>query len=270
MAENANKKYYQTELPSYPKPATGKATEKVDHVLYMAAVADASDRDANEKDTTIGSSKHPSFSFERDKLQHLKIGPSYQTDVNDDRIQKLKDEILSKIQHAKAFYERYITAIKIVGMIMIAFNCLEIVIDIFMLLILVLQYIPADQIFIWVGSSIALSLIHLFMSLKATSYSPNKDVGTAADFFCCSVVLLIVTVIASVVFSVLAVKVPSMSELTVDQRSKLLFCRAILVMGIVLKIVSQSVFVNLARLVKLQIEEIPVGERTNDTRNNFD
>ena len=252
---NKESKEYYTE-PQQPQGCNVKALDKEDPAArYSALTRIAEVPESSNRDSTFVSN-HPSFSFEKDKLHHLNIGPSYQTDVNDENVQKLKDDILKQCQNAIEEFDKYSALLKAISITLLSFNIIEIIASFFLLLILSMQYIPPDQILIWIGLTMLLCLAEIYVSIKAINASQDKNIDEMRAFICNSKVFACIF-FASCVFLMLCldgVIAPTGDALTEDQKRRLGAVQGVLFVLTFLKFVAQVVFFSMGEFLKKRLQ----------------
>ncbi len=261
--DKPSRKEFQTELPQY-KETPEKPTEKVERVLCLPENPDCS-RDAINPNVAQPPNKLSSFSFERDKLRQLHIGPSNQTDVNDERIQKIKDDIFQRLKNAAQTHERYTAMVRMLGMSMMGVNALEVIVDFFMLLVLALHYIPSDLMLTWVGSSLLLTCAHTYMLSHAIDMSSERDLPRTKRFLCWSAVFLTGLLLTGIAYiGVLLGTDESERKLTTEQHYKLALAQTIFMVGVGIKLVSQVLFVWMGLEIKKQVGTLAMEELKSD------
>ena len=251
--EQVNKEY-QTELEPREKRLR-KATEKVESVLRFAKLPESTER--LQKESTFAGNQ-ASFSFEKEKLQQLQIGPSYATDVNDDNIQKLKEDILRQCQVASQQYDNYANVLHVVSVILLSLNVIEIIGCFFLLLILSIQYVPSDQIMLWIGSAMLLCVGEIFIALKAINSSQGKVMLELQSFVRLIVVFLCLFGAAFIVLvlTLSLITIPVAKPLTEGQQSLLFFVKSMLLIVIILKVIGQIIFLHIGRTLVRHLQAI--------------
>ncbi len=188
-----------TELKRDTSPVPGlKSTEKADQFLRLAALP-KSVRDQS----TAG---EEAFSFEKEKIKALRLHESSTVDINDETVQKVKEDILGQYQTSLAQRKRMLSLFKYTTAGSLTMVGLEIPAMFFLLLYLTFQSVPSAQVTLWLGSATLLCLGQLFLLIKSyavTYLGEQKDFleivcytcwfavvyGCAAAAFLCALVV---------------------------------------------------------------------------------
>lgn len=201
------------------------------------------------KDGVICSSQkdflgNESFSFEKSKLQQLKMEGTPPMDVNDESITKLKNEIFLKFQNVLINFEKISNIARILSVALLFIEILEMIAMFFMLLYLSLKMVPSEHILLWVGSSLFLSLIQMFLLIKAIIASQSKDVKTHKEYIYAGVLFFVFLVIVSII-GLKAILFGSNlfdDELKPEVKDTLKHAQRIILIPILIKITFQVIF----------------------------
>lgn len=185
-----------------------------------------------------------SFSFEKAKIQQLRIESIPPMDVNDESITKLKAEIFRRLQTAMERFEKVSNIIRTLTVIFLFIEILEMIGMFFMLLYLSLKMIPAEQIFFWLGSSLGFSLAEIFLLIKGIVTSQSKQSKTHKDFLLASAVFFILLLLAVIVYSKAIFSADQLfgERLEGDAGEALQFAQLLMFVQAVLKALCQVLF----------------------------
>ncbi len=241
---NQDGKEYYTEPPVSIQIVDKKPGKATPELHYCALTGIAETPESSNRDSTDVSNRL-SFSFERDKLQNSKISPSYQTDVNDEKIQKLKNDILRQFQRSIEEYDRYSTLLKALAIAMLSVNILEIIAAFFLLLVLSVQYIPSDTIMMWIGLAMLLCLCEIFVAIKAVNATQSKNMSDVRWFVCSAAAFALVFLGFGVllVLHLIGVIPASTDKFAVEQAGRLVLVQGILTVIVMLKLFAQIGFI---------------------------
>ncbi|MDR3548422.1 MAG: hypothetical protein P4M11_09205 [Candidatus Pacebacteria bacterium] len=205
------------------------------------------------------------FGFERSKLQHLQLEPAQQSiDVNDESICKLRKEILDRFQFVFTKFEQTASIIRVMSVILLFLDILEMICMFFLLLLMSLKMVPSALILLWISIALTMCLFQLFMLIKVISATQSKDhrhhrsyIWVSAGFFlaCLAVIgLTSCTTIFGYEFFTQDLKRSAKSTLVVTQET--------LMITTVLKVAFQVVFdvlevKQLRNLLRMSSEEPP-------------
>ena len=247
---------YHTEPQPHHAPAPNRPSD------YSAMTKIPEAHQSKSRETIFVN--NASFSFEKDKLQSLKIGPSYQTDVNDENVQKLKNEILQKCKNAIDEYEKMSSILKTLSIGLLSMNIVEIIISFFMLLILSMKYVPSDQTMIWTSLTMLMCIGEIFSAVKAINSSQNKSIKEMKEFICTSKVFCLIFLLtcALLVLVLGGVILEPPAKLTSEQKGKLVALQGILMVITFLKLISQISFIKIGIYLNNQLLSMS-GENVN-------
>ncbi len=200
--------------------------------------------ESSSRELTVVSS-HPSFVFEKNKLQNVNIGPSYQTDVNDENIQKLRSDILRQCQGAIGDYDKYSAFLKALAIALISVNIIEIIGFFFLLLVLSMQYVPYGHIVMWIGVAMLLCLSEIYSSIKAINSTQEQTLEGMNEFVRISALLvcLFLFFVVLLILSLCGVVLGATDSMSAGQAGKLVLVQGILLGITVLKLAAQVAFV---------------------------
>ncbi len=129
-----------------------------------------------------------SFDFERSKIQQLQLEPAQQVvDINDESICKLRREILERFQIILIVFERNSGVIRIMSVILLFLDILEMIGMFFLLLLMSLKMVPSEQILLWIGMALIMCLLQMYMLIKVIGATQSKDSRDHRDYICASV-----------------------------------------------------------------------------------
>lgn len=238
-------KAFYTDISSQHEPQmhSKKATEKAEECLWVE------NERKNSKKNDVQICKHPSvdeaFKFEKSRIQELHIEDSYVNDINDEGIQKLREDVLKRFQEMLNLFEATATIIRVMAVLLLLLNVLEMIGIFFLLLYLSLKAVSSDQIILWVGPGLILSLFQMYLLIKAITVTQSKDVQEHYNFlfisvgfiiFCFfNVVLLFIAVVGN--FQIHA------NALTEDAKTAIRISQSILLFSTSVKLIFQLVIV---------------------------
>ena len=228
---------YHTEPQPHHAPAPNRPSD------YSAMTKIPEAHQSKSRETIFVN--NASFSFEKDKLQSLKIGPSYQTDVNDENVK------MSSI-------------LKTLSIGLLSMNIVEIIISFFMLLILSMKYVPSDQTMIWTSLTMLMCIGEIFSAVKAINSSQNKSIKEMKEFICTSKVFCLIFLLtcALLVLVLGGVILEPPAKLTSEQKGKLVALQGILMVITFLKLISQISFIKIGIYLNNQLLSMS-GENVN-------
>eukprot|EP00826_Nyctotherus_ovalis_P003627 TRINITY_DN10745_c0_g1_i3.p1 TRINITY_DN10745_c0_g1~~TRINITY_DN10745_c0_g1_i3.p1 ORF type:complete len:325 (-),score=97.59 TRINITY_DN10745_c0_g1_i3:90-938(-) len=185
-----------------------------------------------------------SFSFEKAKIQQLRIESIPPMDVNDESITKLKAEIFGRLQAAMEKFEKISNITRTLTVIFLFIEILEMIGMFFMLLYLSLKMIPTEQIFFWLGSSLGFSLAQIFLLIKGIVVSQSKESKPHKDFLLTSAVFFVLLLIAIIVYSKVIFSAGQLfgEQLEDNAREGLQFAQLLMFVQAVLKAACQFMF----------------------------
>ena len=213
-------------------------------------------KDENSKKSSIANqSNNESFSFEKNKIQSLNLVRNFQTDVNDESIQKLKDDIMQKFQEAIISYNSSKSLIKNIGLILICINVTEIIAAFFLLLIMSIEYIPSNQIMTIVCFGIVLCLFEIFSAIKIINSFQSKSLAEVKVLICHSKLFFAFFSIAFVILILMfyGLIFPPDNNLNEDQISKLDIINGIILFVSFSKLFGQIIFIVICNNIKAQL-----------------
>lgn len=253
---------YQTEFQwNDPKPL--KAIDNIDLPGNFTALPNIREESVSISKDASMEEKNSSFGFEKTKVQNLQIGPTYQTDVNDENIQKLKEDVLKKCQQTMLIYDKYSNFLRGTAIIVLSLNILEIIAYFFLLLFLSAQHIPSNQILMWVGLAMVLCIGSIYIVIKGINSSQSKNNNDIKEFLWCSLLFLIFYVMVSVFFILVlsGLVVTSSAVLSENQLDKLFLVEILITATTFLKIFGQGIFIFFGRILKEKLDIMSGDER---------
>jgi len=264
MVEQIAIKPFQTEVQNEHIEFQPKYTEKSERPLYKDIILENQEFDNKSNDLTNDSSKQISFSFERKKLENLKIIQNDQIDFDDNKVEKLKDEIIQKITDAKNDYVGHSLLLKIFGIIMLGIDICEIIFSGIMCLILAIHHTPTNLICIWLVSDILLTIIHIILCYKSSSYKPTKEISEIQEFHCKIKIYtgIIIGTICITIISIVLLGKENYDDFE-DYHEKLYLSKIVLICGIIAKIISVSMILYVSWKLTKFIEIIPADLQKN-------
>ena len=131
------------------------------------------------------------FSFEKSKLQQLRIEGTPAIDINDESVTKLKKEIFQRFNSILVSFEKISTVSRILAVVLLFVDILEMIGMFFMLLYMSLRMVPSEHILLWVGSALLLGLIQMFLLIKAISAAQSKELKIHKQYMVLAVVFFI-------------------------------------------------------------------------------
>eukprot|EP00826_Nyctotherus_ovalis_P028069 TRINITY_DN2208_c0_g1_i23.p1 TRINITY_DN2208_c0_g1~~TRINITY_DN2208_c0_g1_i23.p1 ORF type:complete len:288 (-),score=87.37 TRINITY_DN2208_c0_g1_i23:133-996(-) len=185
-----------------------------------------------------------SFSFEKEKIQQLRIESIPPMDVNDESIAKLKTEILKQFQNILNRFERVSKIARILTVALLFIEILEMIGMFFMLLYLSLRMVPTEQILFWVGISLGLSLAQMFLLIKGIVAFQSKDSKAHKEHLYSVLIFFLVLVVTLVVYIKAVYSDDELfgEPLEADAKATLKFAQAFMLVQAAVKTLCQLVF----------------------------
>jgi hypothetical protein len=138
------------------------------------------------------------FSFEKVKVMGLGLNPNVLSDINDDHIQKLKLEIISKHKTAMASYTYLSTVLQFVSILLFLLTSLELIAIFFLMLHLMLITLPVEHLLLMIIPACGLQVLNGVTALKGAYFAPENNARIYGQLRClcgCSVAVLVVVVV---------------------------------------------------------------------------
>ena len=205
------------------------------------------------------------FRFERNKVRNFKIDPSIQTDINDEKIQNLKNQIIDQYKRSARKRMKYAELLKAISISLISVNIMEIVAFIFLFIIIVMDCEYIDEILFWTAIGILLSIFEIFINLKTMKNSKETAINEIKKFICfikislCFFMLgftFVLLVIAGVISN-------SEEEIDEDQEAKVTIMKSAILIVSFFKVISQFVILCISSTLKRQLQALPTDANGN-------
>ena len=204
------------------------------------------------------------FNFEKSKLHQLQIEGAPVVDVNDDTITKLKKDIFERFQEILVVFERNSGIIRVMSVLLLFVDILEMIGMFFLLLYMSLRMVPSEQILFWVGSALILCLLQMFMLIKIITATQSKDTRHHWEYIKLSICFLVAALIVAVLTSMAVIFRAEIfsKHLKNDAKETLKVVQGLIMIATYTKVVFQIAFIvlearQITNLSKMSGDEMP-------------
>ena len=264
------KAYYTDNIANKDHDSVRKTTEKVDQYGPLEEPPERPTKTLTATCDIKDASRSEAFSFEKSKLHQLQIEGGASVDVNDENICKLKKDIMERFQTILLAFEKTASIIRVMSVMLLFMDVLEMIGMFFLLLFLSLKLVPSEQILIWIGSGLLMCLLQMFMLIKGITSTQSKDLNNHRVYMWISAVFVVLTFILIIVTgstALLNVEIFT-SYLKPDVKNALKIAQRVLLISTSIKLIFQIAFIMLERqqihfLSRISGDEVPHTEVQN-------